>query len=82
MYRSISHQLYKTQEQYARIRNEICSFIIQQREDFEPFIEDDVPFDTVCNFFLLYFVFFFCKIIRSTDDHPNLNVKLNNYFST
>ena len=35
---------------HQKIRQEIVQFIIDNRENFEPFIEDDVPFDTVCLF--------------------------------
>lgn len=29
-------------------RTKICDFIEQNREDYEPFVEDDEPFDKVC----------------------------------
>ena len=46
---AISDQIDGTPERYDKYRQECVSFIEQNRFDFEPFIEDDVPFDTVTN---------------------------------
>ena len=47
LFRVISHQLQGTQENFAQIRNEICDFVEENRDSFEPFVEDDVPWETV-----------------------------------
>lgn len=46
-FRAISDQLEGMPEHYDRIRQQCVSFIEENRDNFEPFIEDDVPFDKV-----------------------------------
>jgi OTU domain-containing protein 3 len=45
---AISDQMDGTPERYDKYRQECVNFIESNRFDFEPFIEDDIPFDVYC----------------------------------
>eukprot|EP01114_Cavostelium_apophysatum_P019962 TRINITY_DN6573_c0_g1_i2.p1 TRINITY_DN6573_c0_g1~~TRINITY_DN6573_c0_g1_i2.p1 ORF type:complete len:503 (+),score=145.03 TRINITY_DN6573_c0_g1_i2:119-1627(+) len=45
LFRAVSDQMYGHPELHAQLRDQACNFIARNRENFEPFIEDDVPFD-------------------------------------
>ena len=45
LFRSISDQLDGTQMNHKQYRKDAIDYMLQNRDNFEPFIEDDVPFD-------------------------------------
>jgi len=45
LFRSMSDQFTGDPNNYANYRRQICDYIYHNREDFEPFIEDDEPFE-------------------------------------
>lgn len=47
-FRAVADQVQGNPEAYDNFRQFTVDFICAHREDFEPFIEDDVPFDKVC----------------------------------
>lgn len=47
--RAIADQLEGSPAKHGTYRKKICDFISQNREDYEPFIEDDETFDGVCH---------------------------------
>ncbi|ONK55042.1 uncharacterized protein A4U43_UnF8250 [Asparagus officinalis] len=47
-FRAIADQLEGNEEEHAKYRNTVVQYILTHREDFEPFIEDEVPFDEYC----------------------------------
>ncbi|KMZ76449.1 putative OTU domain-containing protein [Zostera marina] len=47
-FRALAEQLDGNQEQHEKYRHMVVQYIIEHKEDFEPFIEDDVPFETYC----------------------------------
>ncbi|KAM4646769.1 OTU domain-containing protein 3-like [Amazona ochrocephala] len=46
LFRALGDQLEGHSRNHLRHRQETVDYMIQQREDFEPFVEDDVPFET------------------------------------
>lgn len=46
LFRALGDQLDGSSEQHATHRQQVCDYITKYRSDFEPFIEDDVPFDS------------------------------------
>ena len=47
-FRAIAHQIEGNEEEHSRYREMVVEYIMQHREDFEPFVEDDVNFDFYC----------------------------------
>lgn len=47
-FRAVADQLEGNEEEHTKYRNMVVQYILNHREDFEPFIEDDVPFDEYC----------------------------------
>ncbi|NWH89272.1 OTUD3 protein, partial [Aegithalos caudatus] len=45
LFRALGDQLEGHSRNHLRHRQETVEFMVRQREDFEPFVEDDVPFD-------------------------------------
>lgn len=45
LFRALADQLEGDMSQHMRHRREIVSFITQHRREFEPFIEDGMPFE-------------------------------------
>lgn len=48
LFRAIADQLEGDPTKHATYRKKICEFIQLNREEYEPFIEDDETFDSVC----------------------------------
>ena len=46
LFRAISDQLYSNEHNCNNVRETLCNHIETNRNDFEPFIEDDEPFET------------------------------------
>ena len=44
-FRAIAHQIEGDEEEHSRYREMVVEYIMQHREDFEPFVEDNVNFD-------------------------------------
>ncbi|OAY78290.1 OTU domain-containing protein 3 [Ananas comosus] len=47
-FRALADQLEGNEEEHQKYRAMVVQYIVNHREDFEPFIEDDVPFDEYC----------------------------------
>ncbi|KAL1196513.1 OVARIAN TUMOR DOMAIN-containing deubiquitinating enzyme 7 [Cardamine amara subsp. amara] len=47
-FRAISDQLEGNEDEHSKYRNMVVQYIVKNREMFEPFIEDDVPFEDYC----------------------------------
>ncbi|XP_039000814.1 OVARIAN TUMOR DOMAIN-containing deubiquitinating enzyme 7 [Hibiscus syriacus] len=47
-FRALADQLEGDEEQHGKYRCMVVQYIVKKREMFEPFIEDDVPFDEYC----------------------------------
>ena len=47
-FRAIAHQIEGDEKEHSRYREMVVEYIMQHREDFEPFIEDNVDFDEYC----------------------------------
>ncbi|XP_038883032.1 OVARIAN TUMOR DOMAIN-containing deubiquitinating enzyme 7 isoform X3 [Benincasa hispida] len=47
--RALADQLDGDQEEHGKYRKMVVQYILKNREMFEPFIEDDVPFDEYCD---------------------------------
>ncbi|XP_017976184.1 PREDICTED: OTU domain-containing protein 3 isoform X2 [Theobroma cacao] len=47
-FRALADQLEGDEEQHGKYRSMVVQYIVKNREMFEPFIEDDVPFDEYC----------------------------------
>ncbi|CAN6460142.1 unnamed protein product [Victoria cruziana] len=47
-FRGIADHLEGNEEEHAKYRHMVVQYIVKHREEFEPFIEDDVPFDEYC----------------------------------
>jgi hypothetical protein len=45
LFRALGDQLEGHSRNHLKHRQETVDYMIKQREDFEPFVEDDVPFD-------------------------------------
>lgn len=45
MFRALGDQLEGHSRNHLRHRQDTVQFMVRQRADFEPFVEDDVPFD-------------------------------------
>ncbi|KAJ8770712.1 hypothetical protein K2173_021359 [Erythroxylum novogranatense] len=46
--RALADQLDGNEEEHAKYRNMVVQYISKNRQMFEPFIEDDIPFDEYC----------------------------------
>ena len=57
LFRALSLQIHDDQDHHASIRKEICDFVEGHRDNFEPFVEDDVPWDEVSGRFLIFFLY-------------------------
>ncbi|XP_024402364.1 OVARIAN TUMOR DOMAIN-containing deubiquitinating enzyme 7 isoform X1 [Physcomitrium patens] len=44
-FRAVAEQLEGDEEQHARYRQMVVNYLQEHREEFEPFVEDEVPFD-------------------------------------
>lgn len=49
LFRALGDQLDGTTTNHHKHRHQVVDYMRQHREDFEPFVEDDVPFDRHCN---------------------------------
>ncbi|KAF8101476.1 hypothetical protein N665_0205s0068 [Sinapis alba] len=47
-FRSVADQLEGNEDEHSKYRNMVVHYIVKNREMFEPFIEDDVPFEDYC----------------------------------
>ncbi|CAK7337707.1 unnamed protein product [Dovyalis caffra] len=47
-FRGLADQLEGNEEEHGKYRSMVVQYIMKNREMFEPFIEDDVPFDEYC----------------------------------
>ncbi|KAJ0989489.1 hypothetical protein J5N97_007845 [Dioscorea zingiberensis] len=47
-FRALADQLEGNEEEHTKFRHMVVQYISNHREEFEPFIEDDVPFDEYC----------------------------------
>ena len=47
-FREIAHQIEGDEEEHSRYREMVVEYIMQHREDFEPFIEDNLNFGEYC----------------------------------
>ncbi|GAY50304.1 hypothetical protein CUMW_125570 [Citrus unshiu] len=47
-FRALADQLEGNEEEHQKYRSMVVQYIVKNRETFEPFIEDDVPFDEYC----------------------------------
>ncbi|XP_043711661.1 OVARIAN TUMOR DOMAIN-containing deubiquitinating enzyme 7 isoform X2 [Telopea speciosissima] len=47
-FRALADQLDGNEEEHGKFRRMVVQYILKHREDFEPFIEDEVPFDEYC----------------------------------
>lgn len=47
-FRAVADQLEGNEEEHQKYRSMVVQYIVKNRETFEPFIEDDVPFDEYC----------------------------------
>lgn len=47
-FRALADQLDGSEEEHEKYRNMVVQYILKNREMFEPFIEDEVPFDEYC----------------------------------
>ncbi|XP_057981614.1 OVARIAN TUMOR DOMAIN-containing deubiquitinating enzyme 7 isoform X2 [Malania oleifera] len=47
-FRALADQLEGNEEEHEKFRSMVVQYILKNREMFEPFIEDDVPFDEYC----------------------------------
>lgn len=45
LFRALGDQLEGHSRNHLKYRQETVDYMIKQREDFEPFVEDDVPFE-------------------------------------
>ncbi|KAM0948505.1 putative ubiquitinyl hydrolase 1 [Dioscorea sansibarensis] len=48
-FRALADQLEGNEEQHAKYRHMVVQYILNHREEFEPFIADNVPFDKYCH---------------------------------
>ncbi|PNT62103.1 hypothetical protein BRADI_5g25650v3 [Brachypodium distachyon] len=48
-FRAMGDQLEGDEEQHMKYREMVVQYIVKHREEFEPFIEDEVPFDEYCD---------------------------------
>jgi len=49
LFRAMSDQIDGVPDNHYSYRQKIVDFIVDNKEDYAPFIEDDVPFDVYCN---------------------------------
>lgn len=47
-FRAVAEQLEGNEEQHSKYRQMVVDYLQEHREDFEPFVEDEVPFDDYC----------------------------------
>ncbi|KAH0856715.1 hypothetical protein HID58_084976 [Brassica napus] len=47
-FRSLADQLEGNEDEHSKYRSMVVQYIVKNREMFEPFIEDDVPFEDYC----------------------------------
>ncbi|XP_039775358.1 OVARIAN TUMOR DOMAIN-containing deubiquitinating enzyme 7-like isoform X3 [Panicum virgatum] len=48
-FRAMGDQLEGSEEEHMKYRAMVVEYIVKHREDFEPFIEDEVPFEQYCD---------------------------------
>lgn len=48
-FRAMGDQLEGDEEEHMKYRDMVVDYIVKHREEFEPFIEDEVPFEEYCN---------------------------------
>ncbi|CAN6250601.1 unnamed protein product [Urochloa humidicola] len=48
-FRAMGDQLEGSEEEHMKYRAMVVDYIVKHREDFEPFIEDEVPFEEYCD---------------------------------
>ncbi|RCV15122.1 hypothetical protein SETIT_3G032900v2 [Setaria italica] len=48
-FRALGDQLEGSEEEHMKYRAMVVEYIVKHREDFEPFIEDEVPFEEYCD---------------------------------
>ncbi|XP_025824434.1 OTU domain-containing protein 3 isoform X3 [Panicum hallii] len=48
-FRAMGDQLEGSEEEHMKYRAMVVDYIVKHREDFEPFIEDEVPFEQYCD---------------------------------
>ncbi|KAL6844393.1 hypothetical protein ACP4OV_026066 [Aristida adscensionis] len=48
-FRAMGDQLEGSEEEHMKYRAMVVEYIVKHREEFEPFIEDEVPFDEYCD---------------------------------
>lgn len=48
LFRAVADQLEGNEDEHPKYRNMVVDFIEAHREDYEPFLEDEVPFDEYC----------------------------------
>ncbi|CAL5070667.1 unnamed protein product [Urochloa decumbens] len=49
VFRAMGDQLEGSEEEHMKYRAMVVDYIVKHREDFEPFIEDEVPFEEYCD---------------------------------
>ncbi|PAN40667.1 hypothetical protein PAHAL_7G332400 [Panicum hallii] len=49
VFRAMGDQLEGSEEEHMKYRAMVVDYIVKHREDFEPFIEDEVPFEQYCD---------------------------------
>lgn len=49
VFRAMGDQLEGSEEEHMKYRAMVVEYIVKHREDFEPFIEDEVPFEQYCD---------------------------------
>ncbi|KAK1269771.1 hypothetical protein QJS04_geneDACA006383 [Acorus gramineus] len=47
-FRALAYQLEGNEEEHLKYRHMVVQYILNHQEEFEPFIEDEVPFDEYC----------------------------------
>ncbi|XP_057838605.1 OVARIAN TUMOR DOMAIN-containing deubiquitinating enzyme 7 isoform X2 [Cryptomeria japonica] len=47
-FRAVADQLEGNEEEHAKYRHMVVEYIMKNRESYEPFVEDDVPFEKYC----------------------------------
>jgi hypothetical protein len=57
IFRAMADQLEGDPSLHFTYRSNICDYISESREDFEPFVEDDEPFDAVRSVVIFYSIF-------------------------
>lgn len=50
LFRCFSLQMYGNEDQHGGVRHEICNYVEDNRDNFEPFIEDDMGWEEVIKY--------------------------------